>query len=77
MSRFLLSQRKTPAKPSRKGTTELLKMLFEEGIRLRKMMGLALYRQITSEQPAGRSSQGIFGKGELAIKKNSFVTVIV
>jgi hypothetical protein len=44
------------------GTAALLKMLLEMGSRSRGMMGLALYRQTTSLQPAGRSSQGMLGK---------------
>src|SRR4030042_4288330 len=63
ISRFLLSQRNTPAYCPLKGTTALLKTLLDEGIRLRGMMGLALYRQTTSEQFAGRSSQGMLGRG--------------
>jgi hypothetical protein len=42
MSRFLLSQRNTPANPSPKGTTALLKMLLEEGIKFLGMMGFPL-----------------------------------
>jgi len=57
--RFLSSQRKTPANAPLKGTAALLKMLLDDGIRSRGMMGLPLYRQTTSEDPAGRSSQGM------------------
>ena len=57
-----LSQRKTPANPSRKGTTALLKTLLERLFPLRPMMGFPLKRQIGSVQDCGLSSQGIFGR---------------
>jgi hypothetical protein len=38
--REVSSQRKTPANPSLYGTTALLKILLEEGIKSRAMMGL-------------------------------------
>jgi hypothetical protein len=47
------------------GTTALLKMLFEDGIRSLGMMGLESYRQTTSEHPAGLSCQGILGRDAL------------
>ena len=53
------STRKTPAKPSPKGTTAELKMLFERGSRSRRMIGLRDDRQIDAAGPAGRSSHGI------------------
>jgi hypothetical protein len=39
ISRFLLSQRNTPANFPLKGTTALLKMLFDDGIKSLGMMG--------------------------------------
>ena len=57
--RVLSSMRKTPAKPSSKGTTAELKMLFERGRWSRAMIGLRLERQSVAVLPGGRSSHGI------------------
>jgi len=59
--RFWSSQRNTPANFPRNGTTALLKMLLEVGIRSRGMTGLRSERQTTVLQSAGLSSHGIFG----------------
>jgi hypothetical protein len=56
-----LSHRKTPANPSRKGTTALLNTLLDRLFPSRPMMGLPEYRQTASRQPAGFSYQGRLG----------------
>src|ERR1035437_11090838 len=61
--REVSSTRKTPAKPSPKGTTAELKMLFERAIWSRLMIGLRLERHRTEDESAGRFSQGMFGRG--------------
>src|SRR5450759_3537013 len=60
--REVSSTRKTPAKPSPKGTTAELKMLFERAIWSRLMIGLRLERHRTEDESAGRFSQGMFGR---------------
>jgi hypothetical protein len=59
-----LSHLNTPAKPSSKGTTALLKMLFENGSKSLPITGLPLYRHTTSSDPATLSSQGMFASEE-------------
>ena len=61
MMRVVSSTRKTPANPSPNGTTAELKMLFDRSIWSRLMMGLRLDLHSTALEPAGRSSQGMFG----------------
>jgi hypothetical protein len=56
------SQRKTPANLPSNGTTALLKMLLDDGIRFLGMIGLRAERQRTSPQPAVRSSHGMSGR---------------
>src|SRR5664280_3513892 len=68
--REVSSTRKTPAKPSPKGTTAELKMLFERAIWSRLMIGLRLERHNTAEESAGRSSQGMFGSAPAAVVPN-------
>ncbi len=59
--REVSSMRKTPAKPSRYGTTAELKMLFERGTWSRAMIGLRLERHMVASVPGGRSSHGMRG----------------
>ena len=66
MIRVVSSTRKTPAKPSPNGTTAELKMLFDRSIWSRLMIGLRLDRHSTALEPAGRSSQGMFGSASVA-----------
>ena len=57
-----LSQRKTPAKPSPKGTTALLKTLLDRLLPSRPMMGLPSKRHSGVRVEAGGSCQGMLGK---------------
>jgi len=66
MMRVVSSTRKTPAKPSSNGTTAELKMLFDRSIWSRLMIGLRLDLHSTALEPAGRSSQGMFGSASVA-----------
>jgi hypothetical protein len=59
----LLSQRKTPAKPARYGTTAELKTLLDVGIASRGIIGFALYLQTGDWHPAGFGCHGMSCSG--------------